>query len=271
MAAPFRSPTSPVKSTLLSGLYYPAGFPFWVLLLTSARVSSHRWASSPLMVSKHHKWWTNLLSRILPEVPSNVAWPRETLKLLWLDLTQKSLREGQSMGLWNLSWGHSNNFGRNYWKLSHEIMQILFLWDCVFPTLYCAYGAVWQSVSQGSEQVSPNMPLWHEDYFELKAIETQQIQKKLFPSPLNCPILRWKEHLQQEDSYYQRFLFTYGLLACQDNLCFQTSPLPPCEWPFLPTLSPDPPILFLSSGCYISLSGLAAFCGSYLYGAPVRS
>ena len=30
----------------------------------------------------------------------------------------------------------------------------------------------------------PNIPLWHMNYFELKAIENQQTQEKLFTSPL---------------------------------------------------------------------------------------
>ena len=39
----------------------------------------------------------------------------------------------------------------------------------------------------GSDRdMSPqNMPLWHEDYFELKVLEKEQMQGKLFTAP-NC-------------------------------------------------------------------------------------
>lgn len=44
-------------------------------------------------------------------------------------------------------------------------------------------------------------PVWSEHYIELKATKPQQIWEKLFTSPSNC-----LPH--QEESYYQRFLFT---------------------------------------------------------------
>ena len=36
-------------------------------------------------------------------------------------------------------------------------------------------------VLRSSEQVSLKLPLWNCDYFELKAIKTQQMQRKCFP------------------------------------------------------------------------------------------
>ena len=37
---------------------------------------------------------------------------------------------------------------------------------------------------EGVQNKSPsNIPLWHVDYFELKAFKTQQIQEKLLPLP----------------------------------------------------------------------------------------
>lgn len=45
-------------------------------------------------------------------------------------------------------------------------------------------GIPWTSAVKGSRFLPPrNMSLWYEDYFELKAIKSQQIQAKLFTSP----------------------------------------------------------------------------------------
>lgn len=35
----------------------------------------------------------------------------------------------------------------------------------------------------GQKKPLQNVPIWYVDYFELKAIKTQQMQKKLLPSP----------------------------------------------------------------------------------------
>lgn len=37
---------------------------------------------------------------------------------------------------------------------------------------------------EGAKYVPPKYAIWHVDYFELKAIKTQQTQEKLLPSPL---------------------------------------------------------------------------------------
>ena len=34
--------------------------------------------------------------------------------------------------------------------------------------------------TEGHQNVTPNIPLWHKDYFELKATENRQRQEKLF-------------------------------------------------------------------------------------------
>ena len=40
---------------------------------------------------------------------------------------------------------------------------------------------------EGEQNMPPqNMPLWHVDYFELKAIKAQQTQEELFTFPLTA-------------------------------------------------------------------------------------
>lgn len=45
----------------------------------------------------------------------------------------------------------------------------------------------------GKQNLPPKIgQFWHEDYFKLKAIKTQQVQEKLFTSPISGLNLLWK-------------------------------------------------------------------------------
>ena len=62
----------------------------------------------------------------------------------------------------------------------------------------------------------PNVPLWHMDYFELKAMENQHMQEKPFTSS-NLQIFQisiCKNVLYQEESYSQGQLITRETLVC---------------------------------------------------------
>lgn len=63
---------------------------------------------------------------------------------------------------------------------------------CISNFILCLWCYIKISIERGSKQVSPNLPLWQEDSFELKAVKTQQIQEKLFTSSLHCLILHQK-------------------------------------------------------------------------------
>lgn len=56
-----------------------------------------------------------------------------------------------------------------------------------FPTkIYCWNHADQCYCLEREKNLLPlNMSLWHEHYFELKTIKTQQIQEKSFASPFN--------------------------------------------------------------------------------------
>ena len=87
---------------------------------------------------------------------------------------------------------------------------------------------------EGEHNLSPqNMPLWHEDYFELKAIKFSQIQGKLFTSP-QLPTFTLDGALYQEKSYNQRYLSNLRNFCSRAAFVFQTVPLPSCELPSIP-------------------------------------
>lgn len=58
--------------------------------------------------------------------------------------------------------------------------------ECIIQALRCHYSYIMIRHSlmpqRGADLPPQNMSLWHKDYFELKAIKTQQIQEKLFTS-----------------------------------------------------------------------------------------
>ena len=119
---------------------------------------------------------------------------------------------------------------------------------------------------KGEHNLSPpNMPLWHEDYFELKAMKFQQIQGKLFTSPQPL-IFILDRGLYQEKSYNQRYLSNLRNFHNRAVFEFQALPLHSCEPPSLP-LYPQNPTPFLSSGCYLNLNYLSALWVLYFHGA----
>ena len=107
-------------------------------------------------------------------------------------------------------------------------------------------GKVWQIVShpcQGSEQASPNVPLSHEDYFELKGIETLRVREKPLLSP-NYPeeskLGIFSRKVITKEKCYQS-----GRSCMSGQHLFPRHPLFPssCQWPSCPRepLAPAPP------------------------------
>lgn len=115
---------------------------------------------------------------------------------------------------------------------------------------------------EGEQNLSPpNMPLWQEDYFELKVINPSRLGGSSTP-PLKCLNLHWKggpgRELLSEISFYPRSIYKQG------NLCF-----PNISFAFLPIshpLQPQALTPFPNSGSYTNLAYLVALWVSYFYG-----
>lgn len=63
---------------------------------------------------------------------------------------------------------------------------------------------LWLGIGDRGQNVpSQTVPLWHGDCFEVKAVETQKTQEKLFTLPLTA-CTNFHRGLYQEEIYYQR-------------------------------------------------------------------
>ena len=106
----------------------------------------------------------------------------------------------------------------------------------------------------------PHVSLWHGDSFQLMALETLQVQEKVFTSPLTA----WKyldgwtvpeRELLPEITFIFRHTYLHGRanICVPKNMLFSGS----CELNSFEILKSCP--LLLSSGWYISLNYLTAW------------
>jgi len=111
---------------------------------------------------------------------------------------------------------------------------------------------------RGPGQDTPNGPLWHEHYFELKANKTQQIQA----SPSTAYIYIGRESLYQEVTV-KRFRFTKETyLPKRTNFILQTFPLTFLLMVFLPFVSSDSyPFSLAHRSLMLPVFGISCLCG----------
>ena len=93
----------------------------------------------------------------------------------------------------------------------------------------------------------PHGPLWHKDYFQLKAIKTQQMQEKLC-LPHNRLHLHWKEDPETGREELTDSSFQKELRGIIRQPSFSKHPLSPsCQWPSSPLYLQTPPPLLSSN------------------------
>lgn len=104
---------------------------------------------------------------------------------------------------------------RNFILLAFFFFQDLFLCVQTSAKVDVYNRCVYKYLSTEGDQVLPprNASLWHKDYFELKAIKTQQIQGKVLYLPFNCHTLYWKRGLPERE-LFTRDTFYLGTFLC---------------------------------------------------------
>ena len=118
---------------------------------------------------------------------------------------------------------------------------------------------------------SQNVPIWHVDYFELKAIKTKQIQDKLFFISLKLPKRIWIGTWPKKRTITEiTFFYLNDLSVWQEKHLFTKHlVLLSCESPFSP-FKPLFPIPFLSSRWNINLNWPALLRSHCSFPSPIH-
>lgn len=101
----------------------------------------------------------------------------------WVGVKWKREREMWGYGMWGLPLTHSN-LSKSSSPNKKQYLSESNLANSQVDTTANVRSFNYEILCERElNLLSQNMPLWHEDYFELKAIKTQQIQEQFFTSP----------------------------------------------------------------------------------------